>query len=62
MVDRRIYDDDEPGHPTPFNGHWNDQSSLKIKELYRKKFSAYWSTIEETDWKSVGIPIRMPEL
>jgi hypothetical protein len=29
--------------------HWKDQTSLKIKRLYREKLPAYWATIEESD-------------
>src|SRR5216684_7407765 len=40
---------DQPDHLSPFMNHWKDQTSLKIKALYKTKFSAYCSTIEETD-------------
>jgi putative transposase len=52
---------DEPGHLTPFMDHWKDQSSLKIKELYREKFTSYWSSIEETDpaWQARYYPFNV---
>ena len=40
---------------SPFMNHWKDRSTLKIKKLYRKEFSAYCSTIDETDpaWQAI---------
>jgi putative transposase len=52
---------DEPGHLSPFMNHWKDQTSLKIKDLYAKRFPEYCSTIEETDpaWQARYYPFNV---
>lgn len=32
-----------------FMNKWKDQTSVRLKQLYRTRFPAYWSTIDETD-------------
>ena len=41
--------------------HWKDQTSVKIKELYRTKFPGYASKIEETDpaWQARYYPFNV---
>jgi len=51
----------EPKHVSPFMNHWKDQTSIRIKELYRTKFPAYASTIDEADpaWQSRYYPFNV---
>jgi putative transposase len=51
----------EQGHLSAFMDHWKDQTSQKIKKLYREKFSAYSSTIDETDpaWQARYYPFNV---
>ena len=52
---------DEPGHLSPFMNHWKDQTSLKIKNLYQRELTQYWSTIDETDpaWQARYYPFNV---
>jgi putative transposase len=52
---------DEPGHLSPFMNHWKDQTSVKIKDLYRREFPDYLQKIEETDlvWQARYYPFNI---
>ncbi len=52
---------DELGHLSSFMNHWKDQTSLKIKELYRTEFQEYSAKIEETDpaWQARYYPFNV---
>lgn len=51
----------QPGHLSPFMNHWKDQTSLKIKNLYRNEFPEYWSTIDDADpaWQARYYPFNV---
>ena len=40
---------DEPGHLSPFMDHWKDQTSSRIKKLYRDEFPEYLAMIDESE-------------
>jgi putative transposase len=52
---------DQPGNLSPFMNHWKDQTSQKIKALFRKDLPRYASTIDATDpaWQSRYYPFNV---